>query len=165
MTEYRGMLLSVGENDNEQRGYFEAARQHRLVVKQCDDCSRLRWEPGAACPWCTSMRAHWQQVSGKGTIYSYQIVCHAIQPGFRDWAPYPIVLVELDEQRGEPTADEALRMVMNLVDAGFSPEREENVAIGKRVEVVFMDIDSDFTLPQWRLAAELPAEGLWQFAG
>jgi len=165
MSEYRGMRLEVLPFDNEHRGYFEAAREHRLVVKQCDGCGRLRWEPGPACPWCLSMHQHWQQVSGKGTIYSYEIVCQAIQSGFRNWTPYPIVLVELDEQRGAPTADEALRMVMNLVDADLNPERQENVAIGKRVEVTFMDVDAEFTLPQWRLAAEQPAEGLWQFPG
>ena len=165
MSEYRGMVLVVAPNDNEHGGYFAAAKEHRLVVKACDDCGLLRWEPGAACPWCNSMRSHWQQVSGKGTIYSYQIVCQAIQAGFREWAPYPIVLVELDEQRGQPTPDEALRMVMNLVDADFNAEREENVAIGKRVEVCFLDIDADFTLPQWRLSADQPSEGLWQFPG
>ena len=53
-------------------------------------------------------------MSGKGTIYSYEIVVQAIQPGFRDWAPYPVVLVELDEQRGEPSPDEAIRIIANL---------------------------------------------------
>jgi uncharacterized OB-fold protein len=165
MSDYRGMNLVVAENDHEHRGYFEEARVHRLVVKACDDCGKLRWEPGPACPWCLSMEWHWQEVSGKGTIYSYQIVCQAIQPGFREWAPYPIVLVELDEQRGEPTPDEALRMVMNLVDVDFNAERQENVAIGKRVEVAFLDIDPNFTLPQWRLSADQPVDGLWQFPG
>ena len=32
--EYRGMLLVVPDNDSEFGGYFEAARQHRLVVKK-----------------------------------------------------------------------------------------------------------------------------------
>ncbi|MHB8573696.1 MAG: Zn-ribbon domain-containing OB-fold protein [Dehalococcoidia bacterium] len=165
MTEYRGMNLAISPFDNEHKGYFEAAREHRLVVQRCDSCNLLRWEPGTACPWCQSMQWGWQQVSGKGTIYSYQIVHQAIQPGFRDWAPYPIVLVELDEQRATPTADEALRLIMNLVDADFNAEAESNVAIGKRVEIVFLDIDADFTLPQWRLSAEQPNEGLWQFPG
>jgi len=165
MANYRGMILSVTPNDNEHRGYFEAAREHRLVVKQCDECGRLRWEPGAACPWCMSMRWHWQQVSGKGTIYSYQVVHQAIQPGFKDWTPYPIVLVELDEQRGEPTADEALRIVMNLVDRDLNPEREANVAIGKRVEVTFMDLEDGFTLPQWRISGEQADGATWQFQG
>jgi uncharacterized OB-fold protein len=164
MAEYRGMVLGVTPFDNEHIGYFEAAREHRLALQQCAGCSLLRWEPGGACPWCQSLRWHWQQVSGKGTIYSYQIVCQAIQPGFRDWVPYPIVLVELDEQRGQPTPDEGLRIIMNLVDENGGAEKQENVAIGKRVEVTFIDLD-DFSLPQWKLAAEQPTEGLWQFPG
>ena len=32
--EYRGMLLVVPDNDSEFGGYFEAAREHRLVVKE-----------------------------------------------------------------------------------------------------------------------------------
>ena len=97
--EYRGMHLIVPANDTEWKGYFEAAREHRLVLKQCRDCGQLRYPPGAACPWCTSRQWTWQEVSGKGTIHSYEIVVQAIQAGFRDWAPYPVVLVELDEQR------------------------------------------------------------------
>ena len=38
----------------------------------------------------------------QGTIYSYEIVTQAIQPAFADWVPYPVVLVELDEQRSVP---------------------------------------------------------------
>ena len=161
--QYKGMEISVPENDGEHKGYFQAAREHRLVVKRCTDCGRLRWEPGAACPFCTSLEWEWHQVSGKGIIYSYQIVAHPIQPGFRDWVPYPIILVELDEQRGEPTADDALRMVANLVVADNQPEQEENVAIGKRVEVVFVDVSDEFTIPQFRLSDEPPPGPIWQF--
>ena len=57
---------------------------------------------GAACPFCTSLQWDWQPVSGKGVIYSYQIVTQAVHPAFYDWIPYPIVLVELDEQRAVP---------------------------------------------------------------
>ena len=61
-------------------------------------------------------------MSGRGHIYSYEIVAHAIQPGFKEWTPYAVVLVELDEQRGKPTAHEALRIIANLVtpDSGRS---------------------------------------------
>ena len=94
--QYRGMNLIIPDNDNEWKGYFEAAREHRLVLKMCRNCHLLRYPPGAACPWCTSLEWSWQDVSGKGTIYSYEIVMQAIQAGFRDWAPYAVVLVELD---------------------------------------------------------------------
>jgi hypothetical protein len=161
--QYRGMQLIVPENDSEFLGYFEAAREHKLMLKKCASCNLLRYPPGSACPWCMSLEANWQQVSGKGTIYSYEIVVHSIQPGFREVAPYPIVIVELDEQRGVPTAQEGVRLLANLVDAQFNPEAEANVAIGKRVEVVFHDISPDFTLPQFKLSGEAPQGRVWQF--
>ena len=161
--EYRGMLLVVPENDSEFAGYFEAARQHRLVVKKCVGCGLLRFPPGSGCPWCTSLDWTWQQVSGRGAIYSYEIIVHAIQPGFRDLAPYPVVVVELDEQRGVPDPRHGLRIIANLVDADFQAEAEGNVAIGKRVDVVFQDLSPELSLPQFRLTDEPPAGPVWQF--
>ncbi len=163
--EYRGMALIVPENDSEWRGYFEAARDGRLVVRRCDACGLLRYPPGAGCPWCGAGASTWHEVSGRGTIYSYEVVVQAIQPGFRDWAPYPVVVVELDEQRGAPTADDGLRVVANLVTRDFRPEAEEFVAIGARVEVCFQPIAPDFVLPQFRLFDEPPAHGLWRLGG
>jgi uncharacterized protein len=162
---YRGMALVVPETDSEWHGYFEAAREGRLVVRRCADCRRLRYPPGAGCPWCASLAWTWLTVSGRGTIHSYVIVVQAIQPGFRDWAPYPVVVVELDEQRGEPTPDDGVRLVTNLVTADFTPEREERVAIGARVEVCFQPIGPDSALPQFRLTGEAPATPLWQLPG
>lgn len=163
MVEYRGMQLIVPENDSEFLGYYEAARQHRLVMKKCADCGLMRFPPGSGCPWCMSLDWTWQEVSGNGTIYTYEIIAHAIQPGFREITPYPVVVVELDEQRGVPTEHEGLRLVTNLVDEGFNPETETNTAIGKRVEVVFQDISDDFTLPQFKLSKEPPEGPVWQF--
>ncbi len=159
MGSYRGLQLIVQPTDSEHRGYFEQARQHRLVVQHCDSCGMLRGSIGAACPFCTSLDWSWSAVSGRGEIYSYQIVTQAVQPAFADWVPYPIVLVELDEQRAVPwrggDEDEtvSLRIVANLCGPDpMLPEAEENVAIGKRVEVCFIDLDDTMGLPQFRLS-------------
>jgi uncharacterized OB-fold protein len=159
------MLLMVPDNDSEFGGYFEAAREHRLVVKKCAGCGLLRFPPGSGCPWCTSLDWTWQEVSGKGIIYSYEIIAHAIQPGFRDFTPYSVIIVELDEQRGAPTPQDGLRLIANLVDDQLQPEAEANVAIGKRVDVVFQDLSPDLSLPQFRLIDEPPAGPVWQFPG
>jgi uncharacterized OB-fold protein len=156
------MTLVVPETDSEWHGYFQAARAERLVVRRCQDCGRLRYPPGAGCPWCASLASEWGAVSGRGTIHSYVIVVQAIQPGFRDWAPYPVVVVELDEQRGEPTHDDGVRLVTNLVTPDFQPEVEERVAIGARVEVCFQRIGPDQVLPQFRRTGETPATPLWR---
>jgi uncharacterized OB-fold protein len=163
--EYRGMALLVPPNDSEWRGYFEAARDGRLVVRRCDACGLLRYPPGAGCPWCGASAASWREVTGRGTICTYEIVVQAIQPGFRDWAPYPVVVVELDEQRGVPTPEEGVRIVANLVTPDFRPEAEAHVAIGARVEVCFQPVAPGFALPQFRLSGEPPAGRLWRFPG
>jgi uncharacterized OB-fold protein len=160
VAEYKGLQLVVGPTDSEHRGYFEEARQHRLVVQKCQSCGLLRAAPGAACPFCAALDWVWHPVSGRGEIYSYQIVAQAVQPAFRDWVPYPVVLVELDEQKSVPWQGGAegesvsLRIVANLVTGDPAiPEAEENVAIGKRVEVCFLDLDDTTALPQFRLSA------------
>jgi hypothetical protein len=75
------------------------------------------------------------------------------------------VVVELDEQRGEPTPDDGIRLVTNLVTPDFQPDREERVAIGVRVEVCFQPLGPDGALPQLRLSGEPPAAPLWQLPG
>ncbi len=160
--EFRGQSVNIPDIDTEYKGYFDAARESRLVVKRCLDCGLLRGEPGPACPWCPSLNWEWRDVIGKGTIYSYQIVAHTVIPGFRDWAPFAIVLVELDEQRGQPDPGDGLRIIANLVDGSMNPEKEENVAIGSRVEVVFMEGEEGFTVPQFKLSGEPPQGEVWQ---
>jgi uncharacterized protein len=170
MAEYMNLILEVQPTDSEHRGYYERARQGQLVVQRCTSCHLLRGIIGAACPFCTAGGWEWEPVSGRGTIYSYEIVTQAIQPAFREWVPYPVVLVELDEQRGVTwrwgLEDESvsLRLITNLVerDDPTKPEDEANVAIGKRVEVTFLNLADDFALPQFRLSDEAPAHEPWQ---
>jgi len=160
--QYRGMSLVVPDNDSEWIEFYAHARKHQLVVRKCQACGLLRYPPTHACPWCMDLGWTWQQVSGKGTIYSYEIVVHAIQPGFKEIAPYAVVLVELDEQRAKPTLDESLRIIANLVKPDFSPEVEANVAIGKRVRVVFQDLADHLALPQFTLIDEKPDGRVWR---
>ena len=162
--QYRGMTLIVPDNDSEWKEYYEHARSHRLVVRKCAACALLRYPPTHACPWCTALGWAWQEVSGRGTIYSYEIVVHAIQPGFKELAPYPVVLVELDEQRAAPTPDEALRTIANLVKPDLAPEEDKNVAIGKRVRVIFQDLADHMALPQFTLTDEPPQGRVWRLA-
>ena len=159
--QYRGMTLLVPDDDGEWTEYLAHARAHRLVVRQCSACGLMRYPPSHACPWCAALEWEWKEVSGKGYIYSYEVVHHAIQPGFKEWTPYAVVLVELDEQRGTPTADEALRFIANLMTPDGKPEAEAKVAIGRRVRVVFQDLTPDFALPQFALTDEPPVGRVW----
>lgn len=165
MAEYRGMSLIVPEHDSEYREYLALAAQGRLALRRCANCGLLRYPPGAACPWCQGLDFTWQDVSGKGTIVSYEIVCHAIAPGFGDAVPYAVVLVELDEQRGQPTPEEALRLVTNLVKPDLTFEAEAEVAINRRVRVVFQPVSPEIALPQFTLSSEPSQAPEWRSPG
>ena len=173
MATYDRLKLVVTATDSEHRGYYEHAKQGRLVVQRCTACKLLRGSIGAACPFCTSLDWDWSPVSGRGVIYSYQIVTQAVHPAFADWLPYPIVLVELDEQRSVPWRggregeSVSLRLVTNLVrrDDHRAAETEDKVAIGKRVEVCFLDLDDTMALPQFVLSNDAPEVTPWQAPG
>ena len=160
--EYRGMNLVVPENDSEWREYFTLARDHRLMLRACRQCQLMRYPPSHGCPWCGTLEWTWQEVSGRGHIYSYEIVHHAIQPGFRELTPYAVVLAELDEQRGQPTPDESLRIIANLLRPDLTPEGPAEVAIGKRVRVIFQDLADHMALPQFTLTDEPPQGRVWR---
>ena len=120
--EYRGMNLVIPENDSEWREHFKLARaNHRLMLRACKACGLMRYPPSHGCPWCMSLEWEWKPVSGRGHIYSYEVVHHAIQPGFKEWTPYAVVLVELDEQRGAPTPRRGPARHRQPGDPGASP--------------------------------------------
>ena len=123
-------------------------------MQACTACNLLRYPPTTACPWCATLESTWKKVEGKGAVHSYSEVHHAIQPAFRGHTPYLILLVDLDTQKGEPTPDEALRVVGNLTtpDGQLAPaDQVRRVGIGTRVRMVFSDVAPGLALPQWTI--------------
>jgi hypothetical protein len=133
--QYLGVEVNIASNDGAKQEFLEAAGQGRLTLQQCSDCQKLRYPVMTACPFCTSLDSTWADVSGKGTIYSYELVMHPIHP------------------------------VSSLVDAEGNPEHVDNVAINARVEVEFADLGDGLALPRFRLSAEPPEGDLWRFPG
>lgn len=165
---YLGMNLTIDDLDQENLPYFQYCAAHDFHLQKCDDCSLLRYPPTTGCPWCSSPKATWTRVEGKGEVHSYAEVHHAIQPAFKGKTPYMILVVDLDTQRGKPTADEALRVVANLAtpDGQLAPpEMVKRVGIGTRLRMVFSDVAPGLALPQWTIdeAAQQPASP-WRYA-
>lgn len=119
--------------------FWEACHRHEFVMQRCAACKRLRFPPRPMCPHCQSFDCEWSPVSGRGTVFSF-VVAHApVLPAFQSRVPFPVLLVELDEDPG-------LRMIGNLLGGP-----SEALRIGARVEVAFEQIAPDVTLPQWKL--------------
>ena len=64
MATYDRLRLAVTPTDSEHRGYYEHAKERRLVVQRCAECGLLRGFVGSACPFCTSLQWDWHATSG-----------------------------------------------------------------------------------------------------
>jgi uncharacterized protein len=118
--------------------YWDRARAHELWLMQCDDCGQSYFYPRPICPLCFSRNTRWQQVSGRGTLFTYSIAHRAPTPAFRDRVPYIAAIVELEE---------GARMPTNLVEIEPDPAK---IRIGMAVEVVFDDVSDTISLPKFR---------------
>jgi uncharacterized protein len=123
--------------------FWDGAREHRLLIQRCDDCGRFQHPPEPVCRHCLSFSLGAGEVSGRGTIYSFEIATQAFHPWFADKIPFVIAVVELTEQPN-------LKLVTNIVDV--DPD-SAGLQVGAEVEVTWHKLDDEFTLPVFRLTA------------
>lgn len=118
--------------------WWEAAAEHRLVVQRCTACHHTRLPPAPICPACRSAEADWQEVPGRGEVYSYTLVHRPIAAD--QTLPFVIAVVALEDAGG-------VRMISNLID--LDPA---DIAIGMPVELVWEDMSEDLAVPRFRPA-------------
>jgi uncharacterized protein len=121
--------------------YWDRAREHQLHIQRCDDCHRFQHPPEPVCHHCLSFSLGDDEVSGRGTIYSFEIATQAFHPWFADKIPFVIAVVELADQPN-------LKLITNIV--GVDPDSPA-IQVGAEVEVAWRDLDDEFTLPVFRL--------------
>jgi uncharacterized OB-fold protein len=133
------MPLPAPSPDGLDTEFWEATQRHELVVQRCNACGTFQFGPEWLCHACRSFDLGWQQVSGRGRIYSWERAWYPVHPALQSKLPYLVVLVELPDAGN-------VRMVGNLLG---DPQQE--VAIGAAVEAVFEDHPLEqVTLVQWR---------------
>jgi len=121
--------------DPETAFFWEATARRKLEILRCQTCKTWVHYPKPSCWNCSSGDLKPEEVSGRGTVYSYTVT-HQDVPGYT--APFAVVIVELEEQAG-------LRMVSNVVDVP-----PEDVRIGMPVEVTFQLVAEDVWLPLFK---------------
>lgn len=118
--------------------FWEATKQHRLVLQRCKTCSHLFFYPRELCPECLSSDLEWVPVSGKGRVYSYTVVYQAQHPAFQAEAPYVFAMIQLEE---------GPKMVSNVVGCPI-----EQVKVDMPVIAVFDDVTPEVSLVKFRPA-------------
>ncbi|MBE3002388.1 MaoC family dehydratase N-terminal domain-containing protein [Nocardiopsis sp. HNM0947] len=111
--------------------WFEAAREHRLVIQRCVSCGELRHPPGPCCPHCRSFEWDTVQASGDAHVHTFTVVHHPRHPAFD--LPHIVAVVDLAE---------GTRLITDLV--GTAPE---HVRVGMPVRLRWLEADPDLTLP------------------
>lgn len=119
------------------QAYWDAAKENRLVIQQCNSCGKHQFYPREFCTSCLSEDIKWVESSGKGRVYTYTINRRPANAGMSEKVPYVVAAIDLDE---------GVRMIANIVDKPV-----EQVKIGSRVEVRFEKLDDEITLPQFTL--------------
>ncbi|MFI1567931.1 OB-fold domain-containing protein [Streptomyces sp. NPDC020490] len=117
--------------------WFEAAKEHRLVIQRCLSCETLRHPPGPCCPRCGSFEWDTVRASGRGHVHSFTVNHHPRHPAF----DYPLVVAVVELAEGT-------RLITNLT--GVAPE---DVTVDMPVVLDWLDADPDLSLPVFRPVA------------
>ncbi len=76
--------------------YWQAAREHRLIVQRCSACGAYQFYPRRFCLTCDRDDAlAWVDASGTGRVHSVVTVHMKVVPELEP--PYQVAIVELAE--------------------------------------------------------------------
>lgn len=113
------------------RPFWDGCRERRLLVQRCHDCGAHVFIPQEWCAECLGNDLRWVESSGTGEVVTYTVVSRSQTPAFE--TPYVIAVVRLAEGH---------EMMTNIIGPDATA-----VQIGDPVEVSFVPIDPDVTLP------------------
>src|SRR5206468_181305 len=113
--------------------FWEGAARGELLMQRCRMCGTLRHPPGPMCPSCGSQEWDTLRSTGRGEVYSFVVYHYPVIPPFEP--PYVVALIALEE---------GVRMVSNVIDV-----EPEDVRIGMPVDVRFVAVDEELTLPMF----------------
>lgn len=118
----------------ETQAFWEATKAGKLTISRCEKCGLYAWYPRALCPDCSDLSMSLVPAAGLATVYSF-VICRRGSGIFKDWAPYILAYVELDE---------GPRMLTNIVDC-----EPDSVEIGQRVQVTFDQTVEGYPVPRF----------------
>ena len=126
--------------------FWEAAKAKRLVIQRCQDCGRYQHPPAHGCPQCDSLNLAFDEVSGRGTVYTSIVIYDTRITSLGPVVPFVVGFVDLIEQPG-------LRLTCN-----FTGVDSADIRIGRAATVTFLELDNGMVLPDFVLAEDWPPE-------
>lgn len=119
----------------EDREFWTAAGQQRLVLPRCRQCGHVWFPPYRRCPKCLSEDREWIDSTGRGVLVGVAVFHRQYLSNFEP--PYNVAIVRLDE------GPEMYCNVVGISDGVIPP-------VDLEVEVEFVDLGEGISLPQFR---------------
>lgn len=119
----------------ESQPFWDGAREHKLMIQKCADCGKFWFPPSVHCVHCLSRNFSWEEVSGKGKVFSFVVFERLYHKGWEGEVPYAVAVIELDE---------GPRLLSGIT--GIAPH---DVRCDMAVKVVFDDVTDEVTLPKF----------------
>jgi uncharacterized OB-fold protein len=86
-------LTPAGDVDAEE--FWAALDRGELLVASCGSCGKHFLPPLATCPRCGSRAITREPAPARARLYTWTVIHQAVDPAFRDDAPYVVGLAEL----------------------------------------------------------------------
>ncbi len=141
-----GLPLMVGpfqighaEPSPETAEYWKGIRDEKLMIKRCSKCGAFQHPRRLFCTTCSSDGFNWQEVCGRGSVYSFSTVYRAPTAEFAHEVPYTVGLVLLEE---------GVHLFTRIVT-----DSKEEPQIDAPVEVFFQQTGSFGRLPAFRVTS------------
>jgi len=119
--------------------FWLAAAEHRLVLPRCTACGTYRMPPSPFCWKCRAQEVEWFEHDGRGAVYSFTVIRHAVIPQVAGALPFVAAIVELPGTGG-------CRLIGNVVDC-----EPDAVQIGAPVTLDWYDVREGTSVPVFRL--------------
>jgi uncharacterized OB-fold protein len=122
--------------------FWDGVAAGELRIQRCQSCGHYIHYPKVLCRYCQSDDLRGERVSGRATLYTWTVAVQPFHPFYVDRVPYLVATVELVEEPG-------LMFLTQLVEC-----TEDDLHIGMPLEVTFVELHPELTLPFFRPAAD-----------
>jgi uncharacterized OB-fold protein len=122
--------------------FWDAAARGELHLPRCGHCRTWSWPPRPCCPVCSQSALGWAAASGAGVVHTFTVVRQVADPWLAARAPYAVAMIELAE---------GPRIMSHVTGCAA-----DDVHIGMRVRVAFVDAGDGLSLPVFTPVDESP---------
>lgn len=123
----------------ETKPFWDAAKEHRLVIPRSRETGEFFFYPRALSPGGDmSEDIEWVESEGRGKVWTFSIHHMGPSKAYKGEPPYVVALIEMDE---------GVKMMSNVIDVDPG-----DVSIGMEVQVCFDDVTDEVTLPKFKPA-------------